>query len=146
MTACSEKQCNRCKEVKLASFFYKHKRMKDGLFGHCIECHKSYGKKWNEANKSSRTEILRRSHLLRTYGVSAEEYDRLREAQSYNCKICGIHESKACHGRLCVDHCHDSGEVRGLLCKKCNSAIGLLGDNVSNLASAIEYLTQSSPF
>ena len=138
----SEKKCNRCGEVKKASLFYKHKRMKDGLFGHCIECHKAYGKKWEEDNKELRREVHMRSHLQRTYGISIEQYDQLRQRQDYRCRICSIHESEAQHGRLCVDHCHGSGKVRGLLCKKCNSAIGLLGDNVDILSAAITYLEE----
>jgi len=138
----SEKKCNRCGEVKLASLFYRHKRMKDGLFGHCIECHKSYGKKWETENKEKRKATHIRSHLMRTYGVSVEEYDQLRLEQNYCCKICGKHEDDVQHGRLCVDHCHTTGAVRGLLCKKCNSAIGLLGDDTAILSAAIEYLQQ----
>ena len=140
MATPSEKKCNRCGEVKTASLFYRHKRMKDGLFGHCIECHKAYGKRWAAENKELRHEIRMKSYLQRTYGISNEEYDKMRHEQGYCCRICSRHESEVQHGRLCVDHCHDSGKVRGLLCKKCNSAIGLLGENCDILRAAIEYL------
>ena len=136
----SEKKCSMCKEVLAASFFYQHPRMKSGLSSRCKTCHNAAGQKWAQRNKDKRRQVHVASHLKRTYGITVEAYDSLREQQGYSCAICGIHESKAAHGRLCVDHCHSTGNVRGLLCNKCNSAIGLLGDNRATLASAINYL------
>jgi hypothetical protein len=55
-----------------------------------------------------------------------------------HCEICG-NQSK-----LCYDHCHESGEFRGTLCNKCNSAIGLFNDSILTLKSAISYLTKKT--
>lgn len=74
--------------------------------------------------------------LMRFYNMSKEEYDKLFEKQTGKCAIC-FSESKT---KLCVDHSHATGKVRGLLCKKCNSAIGLLQDNTEFLYRAIKYL------
>ena len=63
----------------------------------------------------------------------------MREAENYSCMICGITEEEL--GRsLDVDHCHSSGKVRGLLCRNCNSGIGMLKDDVEIIKSAMKYL------
>lgn len=65
-------------------------------------------------------------------------------AQACGCKICGKqHDSSKKRGRLYVDHCHLTGEVRGLLCGACNSAIGYFEDNTGLLEKAIAYLNLS---
>lgn len=104
----------------------------------CKDCRRVQSNKWEAKNKDKKRHL--KSHLKQTYGVSLEQCDELRKAQDCRCRICGIHESEATHGRLCVDHCHSTGRVRGLLCKKCNSALGLLGENRDTLRAAIEYL------
>jgi hypothetical protein len=58
----------------------------------------------------------------------------MREAQGGLCKICGKEK------RLVVDHCHETGQVRGMLCFSCNTGIGQLGDSVDMLKAAIAYL------
>lgn len=68
------------------------------------------------------------------YGITREEYERLVDKQSNKCKIC----NKV--AKLSIDHCHESGVVRGLLCTQCNSGLGLFKDNTEFLSSAIEYL------
>lgn len=75
------------------------------------------------------------------YGLTLEEYGSLFVAQAGACAICKRHEDLPGAGLLVVDHDHATGKVRGLLCSKCNAAIGLLGDSVRNLASAILYLS-----
>ncbi|WP_051723712.1 endonuclease VII domain-containing protein [Micromonospora chokoriensis] len=96
------------------------------------------------------------THLWRRYRIRPAEYDRLREEQDYCCAICGIHECDlpvlrsgrprldgqpaAQPFRLVVDHCHGSGQVRGLLCQDCNIAIGCAKDSPEILRAAITYL------
>lgn len=69
------------------------------------------------------------------YNITIEEYDNLFLQQDGKCKICGQD-----HKVLNIDHCHVSGRVRGLLCWKCNIALGYFKDNVTNLINAIKYL------
>ncbi len=71
----------------------------------------------------------------RHYGITMQEYEDYFRDQNGQCAICKTSEKK-----LCVDHCHSTGKVRGLLCSSCNNAIGLLGESVENLNSAIKYL------
>jgi len=68
--------------------------------------------------------------------ITSSEYDQMLSLQGGVCAICGKTDKK----RLAIDHNHDSKEVRGLLCQKCNTAIGLLGDDPAIIARAGEYL------
>lgn len=91
-------------------------------------------KKWYRKNQ----DITRNSRLKYVYGITLSEYENMLKAQNGVCAIC-FHVSD--DGKnLCVDHNHDTGEVRGLLCSKCNTAIGLLKENTDYLLSAIKYL------
>lgn len=75
----------------------------------------------------------------RKYGISVDEYDDLYSKQDGACAIRGKDNSGK---RLCVDHCHSTGNIRGLLCHRCNVGIGMFLDNTELLASAILYLTE----
>lgn len=76
--------------------------------------------------------------VAETYGLEAGQYAALLEAQDGRCAIC---QNKPAKLRLAVDHNHDTGEVRGLLCKRCNhNLLGGAHDSVALLWSAIDYL------
>lgn len=82
------------------------------------------------------------------YGISQEECDRMHLIQDSACKICLRINSMSKNGivkRLSVDHCHSTGKVRGLLCTKCNSALGLIGDDLKILDRMKEYLLNALP-
>lgn len=84
-------------------------------------------------------EKARTSHLYNTFGITWDDYLVILESQGGVCAICG----KSCeeNGRLlCVDHDHKTGVIRGLLCTKCNSGLGLLKDDISILEKATTYL------
>ena len=70
--------------------------------------------------------------LDRNYGLSRDEHRRLLEAQNGVCAVCKLPSRRA----LCVDHCHATRQVRGLLCDKCNTALGLLGDDSGRMRAA----------
>lgn len=72
------------------------------------------------------------------YGITLQQYDALLEFQRAVCAICG--DEPAASKPLCVDHDHETGEVRGLLCRRCNAALGMLKERADLLASAHEYL------
>ena len=94
--------------------------------------------RWRAANPE--VDVNRR--LVREFGITLAEYDEMFDAQAGVCALCGKPESL--NRRLAVDHCHDTGQVRGLLCFKCNTAIGALGDNEAAIAAAIIYLTDGA--
>lgn len=83
----------------------------------------------------------RRRHLKTKFGMSEEAYDQLLESQGGVCAICRVaSQSSRLHKRLAVDHDHKTGIVRGLLCARCNTAIGAFNDDVEFLKNAICYL------
>lgn len=124
------KQCYTCKEFKCLDNFHKNKTKSDGHDGRCKACTLTY--------KKSRREINRYSEIKRKYGISKEDYLMMLSSQGGRCKICSTPKEI-----LCVDHCHKTGKVRGLLCHGCNKGIGCLNDSIHNLQSAITYLKDS---
>jgi hypothetical protein len=88
------------------------------------------------AHKHDSASPDRRAQLKRLYGISPAEYDALLAKQGGACAIC----RKRAKGRLCVDHCHVTGTVRGLLCNECNCALGYLKDDQASLVAALAYL------
>lgn len=154
------KTCTKCKEVKPISEFNKAKSGKYGVRGDCKECHwlsyknnnndkinqraREYRKnnpdkirKNNQKYKENNKEQLKNKHLEKLYGITLKEYKQLLKEQNGVCKICG----GTCKKDLHVDHCHDTGEIRGLLCVRCNVALGHFQDDITLLQKAIEYLS-----
>lgn len=80
-------------------------------------------------------EKLRDKTLRSRYGISAEDFDTMAEKQGGECAICRDTPEK-----LFVDHCHDTGQVRGLLCNRCNLGLGKFRDDPALLEAALEYL------
>jgi hypothetical protein len=97
-------------------------------------------------HKMSR-EAQRHYGLKRYYGIDLSKYQEMLLAQSGVCAICFKPETSVVNGKikpLAVDHCHNSEKIRGLLCARCNQAIGLLSEDVNVLSNAIEYLRKYS--
>ena len=108
----------------------------------CKECTKATRIEYGKANP----EKIRNNNLRKAFGITAEQYDEMFAAQGGVCAICG-QQSRTKHGngktrKLAVDHDHETGEVRGLLCMACNRAMGLLKDNPRVLRRAADYLEQ----
>ncbi len=77
------------------------------------------------------------SHL-RKYGLTPDDHAAMLKAQNGRCAICGVLPGPGDY--LVVDHCHYSGTVRELLCRKCNTLLGFANDSFTRLESAIKYL------
>lgn len=77
--------------------------------------------------------------LKREYGISLDQYNKVFEYQKLSCAICKLPHVLG-KPRLSVDHCHTTGELRGLLCWGCNRKIGAFNDNVALLKAAVAYL------
>jgi len=134
--------CKACKKLKPLEEFKKGKTYRGGYRPQCIICCNIYSLKSFHKNKYKRPYIYEEDKdrkLQRTYGISYKEYLTMLEAQDGRCAICGTDDSGK--RAFSVDHCHDTGEIRGLLCGNCNSGIGNLRDSISLLERAIEYLT-----
>lgn len=100
-----------------------------------IEKQKIKSKLYRENNKDKI-----KDKYLHKYGINIDQYNKMYVYQNGCCAICGTHQD-AFSRSLHVDHCHDTGEVRGLLCFQCNTAIGKLNDDVSLVLKAAAYLT-----
>ena len=113
----------------------------------CVKCalarnitRKEANKLWRNENKKALKVSRRFSYIKSTYGLSKDQYLEMLAKQNFVCKICNVHNDDAAHGTLCVDHCHSTGKIRGLLCHNCNSAIGLLKESEELLLRSIDYL------
>ena len=95
-------------------------------------------RRWRERNPENAKKRNRDSEYRRKYGISLEQYDEMLKAQQGVCGICATSCDTGMN--LAVDHCHDTNKVRGLLCKNCNTALGLLKENVENMNKAINYI------
>lgn len=81
-------------------------------------------------------------HLKSAYGLTPQDYQDLLDKHKHKCAICGRAEN-IINDKLYVDHCHDTGIVRGVLCYYCNTLLGMAFDNESILTSAVDYLSRS---
>ncbi len=92
--------------------------------------------------------ISSRNFRMKKHGLTGEHYNKLLLEQNGVCAIClgneTIERVKGGYKDLAIDHCHKTGKVRGLLCNKCNYAIGYLKDNPKNAQRAMEYLEKHS--
>lgn len=157
------KRCTTCKKEKPPSDFPKNKRTKSGIHYECKECGRARSRKWTQdnpernlkryqdwskENRERANEISRdyRSRqkvkpeyryltLARRYGETPTFYKEMEAQQEGLCLTCG-QEAKP----LVVDHCHTTGKVRGMLCRRCNSCLGLVGENPEVLENMMSYL------
>lgn len=130
------KTCSKCKQEKHIDKFHNNKSNPDGKTYHCADC---LNAKYKEYFKSPRAKKLQRARNRKlTTGFTKEYWDETFEAQGGKCAICGTEDP----GKLdfCADHNHETKQPRGILCRKCNSGIGLLKDDVELLEAAIKYL------
>lgn len=139
------RKCYQCENVKPISEFHKRKvivrRGKkswnwDGTTGKCVECARKYNAekthRYYKANPSKQ--------LMRYYGITPEEDNTMLQKQNGGCAICGEKQNTRHTQKLYVDHNHKTGKVRGLLCHKCNHAIGNADDDPRLLRLMIGYL------
>jgi hypothetical protein len=151
-----KKKCTECGEEKLLEDFRKHS---GGLYGRnpkCRSCQRKYDSEhyirkklenelaWHEKLKRKQNFVQRRSlraQLKRFYGISEDQYNAMLAAQHGVCAICG--NPDIVHGRLSVDHDHETGAVRALLCSNCNLGLGHFQENLEIMLKAIEYLKSS---
>lgn len=135
------KQCNRCKEVKPIEAFPNNKNHKDGKCYNCRSCENARSRDYRKTYPEKVVETRRRTDLKAKYGLTTEDYEGILKHQEGVCAICKSRPSK--RKALAVDHNHQTGEVRGLLCDKCNRGIGHFDDDKSLLQEAIDYLSRS---
>jgi len=115
------KKCSGCGLVKPLRGFYSDKRTNDsGLRPQCKACY--------------REKYL--NNILLKHNLTKDDYKKMLSDQNELCAICHVDEGKT----LCIDHDHITNRVRGLLCSRCNKGLGLLGDSINSIKSALKYL------
>lgn len=124
------RHCTSCGVFKAADQFNLERdaRAKNGVTmrGQCRPC---------------REHIKWKSFIVRTYNITADDYYSMLEKQNYKCAICNSDSNKNnSREKMFIDHCHETGKVRGLLCSNCNMALGLFNDDTETLNKAIAYL------
>lgn len=116
---------------------YREKRKQDGncLWCGCLQKKSDNGNVYCEFHSKKLKELQPEKYRR---GLSEETLQEMFECQNHKCKIC---KTKAkSHKNLCVDHCHSTDKIRGLICSNCNSGLGFFKDNPKFLKAAIEYL------
>lgn len=149
----STKVCRRCRQELPATleYFYKAGNNRVGLRAICKKCNslestpgKERDYKYPGTYNGSRNATVDRLYSIKTdYKVDPTFIMDLMNKQRGCCAICGnslVYPDSL--KTFCIDHCHDTEEIRGLLCGKCNIAIGLLSDSVDSLERAVKYLTK----
>lgn len=161
------KKCSKCSIEKDFSEFKKHKLHYDGFYSQCKMCvrikrssedykkRESISKKLRYQRLEVQEDSRRRSaefratergklyvlndSLQRTYGITLEKYNELFHAQKGCCAICERHQSLFSK-RLCVDHDHETNQIRALLCHHCNTALGGFSEDVNLMLKAIDFV------
>lgn len=135
------KTCTKCNvEQPLDNFYPKRgSRLKEGYRrSTCKSCCNKETISWQKNNPDKLKEIKRRTKLLSKYNLTLDEYNQMYFDQKGLCKLClNPHFRRP----LNVDHCHATGKIRGLLCDKCNLALGLINDDIDLLDRMKEYLS-----
>lgn len=151
----TEKPCGLCGEVKPAADFHRHPQGKGGLQSRCKSCaiassrahyrenreqHQASHAAWRAANPEKVSLYQQKAALKAKYGLTIEDYEAMLQSQGGVCAICGGDEPG--HGRrwFSVDHDHQTGRIRGLLCNPCNIGLARFQDNAGVLMRAAHYL------
>lgn len=131
--------CNFCDKEK------KKDEMKKGSNTCCKKCNsKQKQKYWSQLSLEEK-----RKRMIGRYGLSPEEFNYLWHKQEGMCWICFCEmvipsDNSRPKNRVCIDHCHETGKIRGLLCANCNTGLGMFRDSNNTLKRAIEYLEEYS--
>jgi hypothetical protein len=123
-----ERRCTLCGELKPIERFTKNSLRAIGYDYTCRACDRKKAKQKN---------------IVRNFGITLQMFRKLEAEQGGGCAICGRKETRRRRGkavRLSVDHDHKTGQIRGLLCTTCNTALGLMNDDTKRLRRAAEYL------
>jgi len=113
----------------------------------CTDCLNTKGRSWKAKAKPKSKERISKSrfawNVKKMYGLTPNDYQAMFDRQRGVCAICGDVETAQFRGkprRLSIDHNHQTGNVRGLLCSRCNVALGLLGEDAGRIQKCLDYL------
>ena len=123
--------CTNCRAFKPWDCFYLLKTGRNGREARCKSCKNAAKTAWGKANPEAKRRMDKSTYVKRKFGLTLAEYETLVASP---CDICGSVEN------IVLDHCHQTGRVRGPLCNDCNSGLGFFGDSPSRLEAAAAYL------
>ena len=136
------KWCTTCQQEKTPDDFYNSKKSRKG--SRCKQCTDKRTKEWREKNRTTLRHHTKKCNLRRNYGLTVGDYEELKSSQGNVCAICGKAErlvrKDGTPRELHVDHNHDTGKVRGLLCHYCNTGLGSFFEDETLFLKAVEYL------
>lgn len=142
------KVCTVCKQLKSLGAFYNRKASEDGKAYRCKVCDNLAVGEFRKLHEDRHRAAQRARNRKHKYGLSELDYQLLIEKQNNKCAICFVElqqnaTTKHTPETLCIDHCHETGVVRGLLCAKCNKGLGLFNDDPVLLLTAIDYIANA---
>jgi hypothetical protein len=132
------KICTRCKTEKEIDKFPNQAKGKNGKASECQKCYSERNAIW----KTKNADQLKKYKWKFNFNLTPEDYNKMFEDQHGCCAVCKRHQCNFTR-RLCVDHCHITGKVRGLLCGGCNTAQGLLKEDIDIIDSLKEYINKN---
>lgn len=132
--------CNRCKKFLPHTQFGSDKSRVSGKSIYCKRCRARLAKEQRIKKPRDKSHYERK----RRYGLSKEQYLSMIEQQGGKCAICETTEPSSAYAALYVDQDHSTGDIRGLLCWRCNIGIGYLKDDIALLQASIDYLKKYS--
>lgn len=135
------KTCTTCKEAKLLDEFQKAPKGKHRHKAKCRACCSVQKSEYKKRRFAANPDWQLEQGYRRKYGMTLADYDRMYAVQCGRCALCNSDKPGAPHGRFCVDHDHQTGRVRALLCQKCNVGLGHFNDDPSMLKLAAQYIT-----
>ncbi len=137
MTGPTTKVCRRCRVAKALTEFHRNRSERDGYAHYCKPCKIAYNRENRSANYGR---IKANAEMRRKYGIGIDYYEQMFADQDGQCAICG---RPAGEERLAIDHDHQTGHVRGLLCPSCNNGLGRFADSPNRLRAAADYLERT---
>lgn len=141
------KTCGKCGETKEVARFTKSTGNSTGYRSPCKDCNNLYyqnrRKTKYEQVRSYEKKFHRERALRSNFNLTEADYQALLKKQEGGCAICAQQQADTTGRRLAVDHCHTTGKVRGLLCGRCNTGLGMFTDNLELLTKAFDYLEES---
>ena len=137
------RKCRTCGiEKSLLADFYKCRKDPNLRSSYSYEC-KDCAISRVKANYARDPSKSRNNDLKRLYGITLDDYNEMLTEQKNSCAICGTTDPGGKHGKFMVDHSHKTNKVRGLLCKKCNIALGEFQDDIDVIQKAVLYLQKN---
>lgn len=129
------KVCSACRKELPLSVFDKNRGQKDGLQNQCHDCLKESRRKYREANPA----LHKARHWKNRYGIALDEYEAMVAQANGVCPVCKEPPPSPFKG-FDVDHDHETGKIRGLLCRPCNLALGGARDDPAILRALADYV------